>query len=164
MGNGLEGQTFPGGLALIYVSQVPIPGPDPAKFATQKGPLVLEGLIVKVPETTEFVHIAVVAVDLSFGDPGHSIAPGKLGRLGFEVINREDSYEEVAQGSYKFDVKALLQDGLTHTPTGQWSCHLWLEVMCFGKTLPAGAPELLEGASDQKTVLKLTPVRSSTLP
>ncbi|MBM3303133.1 MAG: hypothetical protein FJY85_24705, partial [Deltaproteobacteria bacterium] len=86
MSNGLAGQEFPKGLALIYVSQVPLPGPNPEDYETLKKPLTLSGQIVEVPIGTKYVHIAVVAMDMLFGTLSDTIAPSKLGRIGFEVI------------------------------------------------------------------------------
>ncbi|MFH1112986.1 MAG: hypothetical protein V1792_03610 [Pseudomonadota bacterium] len=128
----LQGQSFQNGLVLIYASRFPLPAnPEKETIPTHTGPFS-GTFVVDVPTTTKYVHIAVEAVSMSFGTPAGT-APDQLARIGFEVKNRDDSNAQLAQGKYKFDLKALLQNGPQHTPTGKWTFIFWMEMLCFGE-------------------------------
>jgi hypothetical protein len=132
MSETLPGREFPDGLALIYVGRFPVP--DLAHDLTFEEPLSRE-VIVDVPKKTKYAHVAVTALNMSFGPKGTYI-PSAMARIVFEVMNREDSNDDLAKGKYKFNFRALLQNASQHTPTGKWSGQYWFEIMCFGE-IPA---------------------------
>ena len=114
---------WPDGLRLIHAGYREIrPQPQPltSAYAQQQA--------VEVPANTQFVHVAVTAVDWSFGDtPNEPRNPSPLASMWFEISNRR-----LGAGEFRFDFKALLQNAREMNPTGNRVAVFWVEVLCFG--------------------------------
>ena len=112
---------FPDGLVLIGAGYVEING---NKQSLTKP--ISTTVTANVPKKTKFVHVAVTAVDMSFGTTGN-IQPGDMASIWFETSNRK-----VNNGTFTCDFKAVLQNKPNANATGVWTGIFYLELTCFG--------------------------------
>jgi hypothetical protein len=120
------GLNFPEGLSLLgqnmgFVNQANQPFPI--------GDKIPQPVIVTVPEGTEYVHIAVIAMDCVIKKNG-KITPLPISRVWYELA--EQKFNDDGQFTCIFQAHLHGQDD----PAATWIGYFTLEVLCFGKPKP----------------------------